>query len=278
MAQMLGAFSQPGPWLSLFIGVKMTDWNQTYQNGRVSTYSDVQCGSASRKTSFSRRGNALFRAHFQQVSKTHYSSAEHRRPHCKQDERSSSPRYAVWGIRHPTAENPLHWCKEVGTFKLPTSWVFFKQEEEDPASWYLGLLPGPLDLATFVHEWLRYTLLDQSPLTSEIKWLCVEVDGYKIVKDPDARLCQLCGIFWTTLPDLGSALLNGQITNGKRSTVKVLPGSVLLFPGPVPGLLGWAYPEQLGLSSTAFTELRVWHLWANRRSCSNNAPYTSGTT
>ena len=35
------------------------------------------------------------------------------------------------------------------------------------------------------------------------------------------------------------------------STVKMLPGSVLLFPRPVPGLLGWAYPEQLGLSSTA---------------------------
>ena len=56
---------------------------------------------------------------------------------------------------------------------------------------------------------------------------------------------------WTTLPDLASALLNGQITNGKRNIVKVLPGSMLLCPGPVPGLLGWAYPEQLGLSSTA---------------------------
>ena len=53
------------------------------------------------------------------------------------------------------------------------------------------------------------------------------------------------------LPDLGSALLNGQITNGKRSIVKMLPGSVLLCSGPVPGLLGWAYPEQLKLSSTA---------------------------
>ena len=62
---------------------------------------------------------------------------------------------------------------------------------------------------------------------------------------------QLRGIFWTTLPDLASALLNGQIINGTRSTVKMLPGSVLLCPGPVPGLLGWAYSEQLGLSSTA---------------------------
>ena len=36
-------------------------------------------------------------------------------------------------------------------------------------------------LATFVHERLRYMLLDQSPLILEIKWLCVDVDGYKIV-------------------------------------------------------------------------------------------------
>ena len=50
------------------------------------------------------------------------------------------------------------------------------------------------------------------------------------------------------LPVLASALLNGQITNGKRSSVEMLPGSVLLCPRP---LLGWAYPEQLGLSSTA---------------------------
>ena len=39
--------------------------------------------------------------------------------------------------------------------------------------------------------------------------------------------------------------------NGKRNTVKMLPGSVLLCSRLVPGLLGWAYPEQLGLSSTA---------------------------
>ena len=46
-------------------------------------------------------------------------------------------------------------------------------------------------LATFVHERLRYTLLDQSPPTSEIEWLCVDVDGYKIVnvyKPPPTRL------------------------------------------------------------------------------------------
>ena len=54
-----------------------------------------------------------------------------------------------------------------------------------------------------------------------------------------------------SIEHLASALLNGQITNGKRSTVKMVPGSVLLCSRPVPGLLGWAYPKQFGLSSTA---------------------------
>ena len=31
---------------------------------------------------------------------------------------------------------------------------------------------------------------------------------------------------WTTLPDLASSLLNRKITNGKRNTVKMRPGSV----------------------------------------------------
>ena len=50
---------------------------------------------------------------------------------------------------------------------------------------------------------------------------------------------------------LGIRILNGKIKNGLRSSVKMLPGSLFLCPAPVPGLLGWAYPEQLGLSSTA---------------------------
>ena len=36
-------------------------------------------------------------------------------------------------------------------------------------------------LATFVHERLKWTFFDQSPRTSEIGWLCVNVDEYKIV-------------------------------------------------------------------------------------------------
>ena len=87
---------------------------------------------------------ALFRAHCQQVPKTNYSSAEHQRPHCKQDERSSSPRYAVWDTRHPTAGNPLHWCREVGTSKLPTSWVLLKQE-----AWPCHVCPRATEIHAF---------------------------------------------------------------------------------------------------------------------------------
>ena len=42
----------------------MTDRNRTYQNGRVSTHSDVQCGSANWQTSFSGRGNARIKLPF----------------------------------------------------------------------------------------------------------------------------------------------------------------------------------------------------------------------
>ena len=130
---MVGAFSQPGPWVSLLIGVKddrpkpnLPKWKGVHPF-RCSVW---VCKSANIlfRTGQCLDKTALFRAHCKQVPKTHHSSAEHRRPYCKQDECSSSPCYAVWGTRHPTAGHPLHWCREVGTFKLPTSWVFFKQE------------------------------------------------------------------------------------------------------------------------------------------------------
>ena len=42
----------------------MTDQNRTYKNERVSTHSNVQCGSANRQTSFSGRGNARIKLPF----------------------------------------------------------------------------------------------------------------------------------------------------------------------------------------------------------------------
>ena len=55
-------------------------------------------------------------------------------------------------------------------------------------------------LATFVHKRLRYTLLDQSPLTSEIKWLCVDVDGYKIVNVYKPRSMRLRTLEFLVFP------------------------------------------------------------------------------
>ena len=45
-------------------------------------------------------------------------------------------------------------------------------------------------LATFVHEQLEWSLVDQSPEQSEIEWLCVDVAGYKFInvyKPPRSR-------------------------------------------------------------------------------------------
>ena len=46
-------------------------------------------------------------------------------------------------------------------------------------------------LAAFIHDRLKWILVDQSPALSESEWLCVDVDGYRIVnvyKPPPTRL------------------------------------------------------------------------------------------
>ena len=35
-------------------------------------------------------------------------------------------------------------------------------------------------ITTFVHDWLKWTLVDKSPATLETEWLCVDDDGYRI--------------------------------------------------------------------------------------------------
>ena len=73
--------------------------NKTCQNGRISPISMFSVGLLVGKSPFQDGAvpekTALVRVDCQQVPKTHYSSAEHRRSHCNQDERSSSPHYAV---------------------------------------------------------------------------------------------------------------------------------------------------------------------------------------
>ena len=153
---------------------KMTDRNRTYQNGRVSTHSNVQCGSANRQTSSSGRGNARIKLLF-----SGHIDNKFRRP----------------TILQLNMMNVLHHLA-----MQSEALVILLQETHCTDAEKLVLLNYQLagfflsrkhGLGTFVHQRLRYTLLDQSPPTSEIEWLCVDVDGYKIVnvyKPPITRL------------------------------------------------------------------------------------------
>ena len=88
-------------------------------------------------------------------------------------------------------------------------------------------------LTTFVHERLRYTLLDQSPPTSEIEWLCVDVDDYKIVRlQTTANAIENPGspsvssVF--TLVILTVVMLTGVMTTTVRTVSAWLAGQVLI--------------------------------------------------
>ena len=50
--------------------------------------------------------------------------------------------------------------------------------------------------ATFFHDWLKWTLVDQSPATSQTEWLCVDVVSYRIVNvyKPLATQLQASGL------------------------------------------------------------------------------------
>ena len=159
----------------------MTDRNRTYQNGRVSTHSDVQCGSVNRETSFSGRGNVRIKLPF-----SGHIANKFRRPTILQ-----------LNIEGLTASkmNVLHHLamqSEALVILLQETHCTDAEKLVLPHYQLAGSsLSRKHGLATFVHERLRYTLLDQSPPTSEIEWLCVDVDGYKIVnvyKPPPTRL------------------------------------------------------------------------------------------
>ena len=159
----------------------MTDRNQIYQNRRVSNHYDVQCGSASRQTSFSGRGNARIKLPFS----GHFAN-KFRRPTILQlniegftASKMNVFRYLAMQSEALVIQIQETHCTNAEKLVLPSYQL---------AGSSLSRKHG---LATFVHERLRYTLLNQSQLTSEIEWLCVDVDGYKIVnvyKPPPTRL------------------------------------------------------------------------------------------
>ena len=166
--------------------IKNTTINQStyfffFLNGRVSTHSDVQCGSANRKTSFSGRGNARIKLPF-----SGHIANKFRRPTIFQLNIEGLTASKMNVLHHLAMHSEAlvillketH-CTDVEKLVLPNYQL---------AGSSLSRKHG---LATFVHERLRYTLLDQSPPTSEIEWLCVDDDGYKIVnvyKPPPTRL------------------------------------------------------------------------------------------
>ena len=151
--------------------LKITNRNQSYQNGRVSIHSDVQCGSANQQKFFLGRGNAWIKLLFSE----HIAN------------KSLGPTILQLNIEGLTASKMNVLCHLA---MQSEALVILLQETHCTNAEKLVLpnyqlaessLSRKHGLATFVHERLRYTLLDQSPPTSEIEWLCVDVDGYKIV-------------------------------------------------------------------------------------------------
>ena len=147
----------------------MPEQNRTYQNGRVSTHSDVQCGSANRKTSFSGRGNDRIKLPF-----SGHIANKFRRPTILQLNIEGLTASKINVLHHLAIQfealvillQETH-CTDAKKLVLPNYQL---------AGSSLSRKHG---LATFVHERLRYTLLDQSPPTSEIKWLCVTLMAIK---------------------------------------------------------------------------------------------------
>ena len=149
----------------------MTDGNRTYQNGRVSTHSDVQCGSANRQTSFLGRGNVKIKLPFSGHIANKF-------------RRLTILQLNIEGLT-ASKMNVLHHLamqSEALVILLQETHCTDAEKLVLPHYQLAGSsLSRKHGLATFVHERLRYTLLDHSPPTSEIEWLCVDVDGYKIV-------------------------------------------------------------------------------------------------
>ena len=96
----------------------------------------------------------------------HYSPAEYQKPHCKQDERSLLSCSTVWGTCNSTTGTHCTYSEILVLPSLQLAGPSFSRKH---------------DFVVIVHERLRYTHWNQSSPTSEIEWLCVDVDGCKIV-------------------------------------------------------------------------------------------------
>ena len=205
----------------------MTDRNRTYQNGRVSTHSDVQCGSANRQTSFSGRGNVRIKLPF-----SGHIANKFRRPTILQLNIEGLTASKINVLHHLAMQSEALVILLQETHCIDAEKLVLPNYQLAGSS-----LSRKHGLATFVHERLRYTLLDQSPPTSEIEWLCVDVDGYKIVnvyKPPPTRLRTLdLPVFphpclSVTLAILTVVMLTGVMMTTVRMVSAWLAGQVLI--------------------------------------------------
>ena len=206
----------------------MTDRNRTYQNGRVSTHSDVQCGSANRQTSFSGRGNVRIKLPFSGHIANKF-------------RRLTILQLNIEGLTASKMNVLHHLAMQSEALVILLQETHYTDAERLVLPNYQiagSSLSRKHGLDTFVHQRLRYTLLDQSPPKSEIEWLCVDVDSYKIVnvyKPPPTRLRTLdLPVFphpCFTLAILTVVMLTGVMTTTVRTVSAWLDGQVLIvFP------------------------------------------------
>ena len=146
-------------------------------------HSNVQCGSANQQTSFSRQGNARIKLPF-----SGWDNARIKLPFSGHiANKFRRPTILQLNIKELTASKMnvfyhLAMQSEALVILLPKTHCTHAERLVLPNCQLAGSsLSRKHGLAMFVHQQLRYMLLNQSPLTSEIEWLCVDVDGYKIV-------------------------------------------------------------------------------------------------
>ena len=192
------------------------------QPGRVSTYSDVQ-GPANQQASFSGRGEECV-AH-KLPSSGHI---------IKKFQGPSILQLNIEGLAASKMNVLHHLATQLEAFVILLQETHCTSAEKLVLSNYqlAGFsLSRKHGLATFVHERLKWTLYDQSPTTSETEWLCVDVDGYKIVniyKLPPTRL-QVSDLPVFTHPCLYAGDFNcpmsiGVITPTSRMETAYWPG------------------------------------------------------
>ena len=163
-AQLAGAFLPPESLVRLS---EMSERNRTCQPGRVTPHPDVQPEPTTRQTPSSGWGNVPLSGHT--VNKF---------------QRQAVLKLNIEGLA-VSKMNVLHHLAvqyQALVILLQKSHCACADKLTIPGFALGGSsLSRKHCLATFVHDRLKWTLIDQSPATSETEWLCVDVDGYRIV-------------------------------------------------------------------------------------------------